>query len=72
MLITRKSRISDIERTIDLPVTEEQMFNYNNGMLAQRAFPHLSASDKEFIITGITAEEWEATFPPEEPDEDRH
>ncbi|WP_396189902.1 hypothetical protein [Flavobacterium sp.] len=28
----------------------------------QDAFPHLSADDREFIMTGITAEEWNELF----------
>lgn len=62
MQITRKSQISGIERTRDIDVTEEQLRNYNNGLLIQNAFPHLSADDREFIKTGITAEEWESLF----------
>jgi hypothetical protein len=30
-------------------------------------FPHLSVEDREFLITGITAEEWNALLG-EEPD----
>ena len=29
------------------------------GALVQEAFPNLSAAEREFILTGITAEEWE-------------
>lgn len=32
----------------------------------QTAFPGLSAEDREFLLTGITPEEWDAIFPDEE------
>lgn len=62
MLITRKSQASGIARTLDLPITAEQMSNYNAGVLIQHAFPNLTADQREFILTGITAEEWNDTF----------
>ncbi len=36
------------------------------GMHVQHAFPQLSADDREFIMSGITKEEWEETFKEEE------
>jgi hypothetical protein len=70
MLITRKSAISGITRTRDLPITEEQMSNWQNGMLIQEAFPHLSPGDREFILTGSTNEEWDDLFSDDEDPED--
>jgi hypothetical protein len=60
MQITRKSLLSGIVRTLDIPVTEEQMQAWRGGVLIQRAMPNLSADDREFILTGITADEWDA------------
>jgi hypothetical protein len=62
MKITRKSAITGVEHSMNLPVTEEQLKNWNNGMLAQNAFPDLTSDEREFIITGITQEEWEQAF----------
>lgn len=50
---------------MELPVTEAQLLAYSSGMLAQNAFPNISVDDREFIMTGITKEEWDETFPPE-------
>jgi hypothetical protein len=58
MLIMRKSLISGIVRTRDIPVTPVQMRRYEFGMPVQNAFPQLSADDREFIFTGIVEEEW--------------
>lgn len=66
MLIKRKSLISGIEREREIDVTEEQLAAWRNGMLAQDAMPHLSASDREFVMTGITDEEWDTLAPPDD------
>ena len=69
MLVTRTSQLSGIERTIDMPtVTQErldQCWSQNaerKGKHIQDLFPELSPDEREFIMTGITAEEWEAAF----------
>ena len=58
MLIMRKSLLSGIVRTRDIPVTPVQMLRYEFGEPVQDAFPELSADDREFISTGITEGEW--------------
>lgn len=62
MRITRTSMVSGITRTRELPVTVPQIRAYMDGALLQDAFPNLSPDDREFIKTGITAEEWNALF----------
>jgi len=59
MIIERKSVISGIVRQRDLDVTPEQIARWQGGELIQNVFPHLSPSDREFIVTGTTDEEWE-------------
>lgn len=59
MKITRKSQVTGRTHTLDLPVTEQQLAAYEQGILLQDAFPHLSPADREFIKSGITAEEWQ-------------
>lgn len=66
MKIRRTSEFSGITREIDLPITEEQLQKYQNGELIQRAFSNLTPDQREFIQTGITAEEWEQIFGDEE------
>ena len=62
MLITRKSMISGIERTLDIPATQEMFDRYAAGELLQNAFFGLTAWQREFIKTGITDEEWDGLF----------
>lgn len=66
MLITKKSFISGIERTLEIPVTQEELDKWKGGMLAQEAFPNLTADQREFIMTGVTPEEWEETLKEDE------
>lgn len=72
MQITRRSMLSGKERTLDLPVTEEQIKRWLAGELIQNVMPHLTAGEREFIKTGITDEEWDTEFanPNEGDDED--
>jgi len=63
MKITRQSPISGETNEINVDVTDEQIFVYLNGSKPiQEAFPNLTASEREFIKTGITEEEWKLLF----------
>ncbi len=68
--VTRTSQLTGQVHTLDLPVTEEQMQAYAAGALIMEAFPDLSPDDREFIMTGITAAEWEAVFGPDDEEEE--
>jgi hypothetical protein len=59
MKITRTSLMSGITRTMDLPVSEADYAKWKSGVLIQKAMPYLTAGQREFIMTGITDEEWE-------------
>lgn len=62
MLITKTSAISGKTRTIDIPVTESQLLDWKSGVNIQDAMPNLSADHREFMMTGITSEEWDAAM----------
>ncbi len=59
MNITRVSMLTGVERTLDIPVTFDQLYNWSGGMLIQDAIPNISSDEREFIMTGITSDEWE-------------
>lgn len=40
----------------------EGVEKYNAGALIQDAFPFLSASEREFLISGIPPDEWDRLF----------
>ena len=62
MQITMTSMISGKTTTRDIDVEPEQVAAYHSAMLIQDAMPELSASDREFIMSGITQEEWDGIF----------
>lgn len=67
MLISRQSILSGKHNTKEIPIHLEHYHAWMNGMHIQDAAPYLSDSDREFLISGISDDEWEdAMF--EEPD----
>lgn len=59
MEVTRTSRLTGVTRTIDLPITLEQLIDYGRGARIQDALWNLNDSQREFFMTGITDDEWE-------------
>ena len=59
MIITRRSILDRKIREADINVTPEQLQRWRNGELIQVACPQLTPDEREFIMTGITPEEWE-------------
>ena len=66
MLITRKSMLSGIERSLEIPVTKEQIDKWESGALAREAFPNITPTQREFIMTGVTDDEWDNAFSDED------
>jgi hypothetical protein len=63
MKIIKKSSLTGAEHTMDIDVTLEQLWRIENRAdLVQNIVPHLSAGEREFLISGITDEEWAAAF----------
>lgn len=58
MLITKRSSLTGIISSREIDVTQAQLDNWASGTFIQNAMPHLSADDREFIMTGVTPEEW--------------
>lgn len=58
MLISKKSVFTGITNHMQLDVTQEQIDQWQGGALIQDAMPHLSADEREFLITGSTPKEW--------------
>jgi 7,8-dihydro-6-hydroxymethylpterin-pyrophosphokinase len=66
MKIQRTSAQSGITRTLDLDLTLDEYASWRGGELIQNAMPRLNADEREFLMTGITAEEWEKLFSTQE------
>lgn len=58
MKIARRSPFSRRVNEMELDVTQAQIDDWNNGTLIQDAMPNLSDEQREFLMTGITPEEW--------------
>ena len=58
MKITKISPFSGKEHTMDLPITQEEIDEWRGGKLIQRVWPNLTPGQREFLMTGITDEEW--------------
>ena len=68
MTITRQSPLTGLWNSMEIEVTTEQLdeFQKPGRRLIQEIFPQLSATQREFIKSGYTIDDWAAMFPPEE------
>lgn len=64
MLIRKRSPYSGKNHEMDIDITKEQWQSFLNDELGliQDAFPHLSADEREFLLTGITSKEWDELY----------
>lgn len=62
MKVIRRSSLSGKMHTMDLPITQEEITRWEAGELVQNVFPYLTPFQREFLMTGVTEEEWENTF----------
>lgn len=70
MKITKTSILTGIEHTREIAVTQERLDHWkSSGAHVQDVFPELTPDDREFLISGITPEEWEEAFGEESDDE---
>lgn len=67
MFLTKTSILTGKSHRVYIPISEEE---YELGMAERRTkgkniqdvFPQLSSECREFIMTGITAQEWKEAF----------
>jgi len=59
MLITRKSPFSGKVNTMEIEFDSKDYEAWENGQLIQKAMPYLTPDEREFLMTGITPEEWD-------------
>lgn len=63
MQIKRKSAITGVERTKNIPVNPEDLIAWEKGHgNIQDVMPYLNDNDREFILSGITSQEWDSVF----------
>lgn len=62
MRVMKRSMFSGKIHEMDLPITLDQLDRWNSGELIQNVFTNLSDDEREFLMTGITPEEWDEVF----------
>lgn len=58
--------ITGKEHTLDVPCSDNEYTNYLLGTHIQRAMPNVSPELREFVLNGITPEEWKEHMGEEE------
>lgn len=62
MIVTKQSAFTGKTHSLDIPVSLDQILAWQAGALIQNVMPDLSADHREFLMTGVTPEEWEEMF----------
>jgi hypothetical protein len=58
--VTRQSVLTRQMNTMELPISQEHLDIYDTvgDILVQDAFPNLDKEQREFLLSGITPQEW--------------
>lgn len=62
MRVMKRSMFSGKLHEMDLDITLDQLDRWNSGELIQNVFTNLSDDEREFLMTGISPEEWDEVF----------
>lgn len=62
MNVYRISQLTGEGHIMQLDITQDQLDRFEAGELVQKVFPHLTAPEREFLLSGITQDEWDAYF----------
>ncbi len=70
MFITKTSMISGRTNTLWVEgLTQDMLKAWENGALIQDALAGIPQELREFVMTGVSPDEWNRTFPEEEEEE---
>jgi|DEB0MinimDraft_6_1074348.scaffolds.fasta_scaffold80199_2 hypothetical protein len=62
MFIQKRSMLTGKLNEMELPITKEQLDDWQSGRLIQHAMPQLNDDEREFLMSGIIPEEWNQCF----------
>ena len=62
VFFTALSAATGKSNNLVLEITEAQVLRWANGAKIQDAMPQLSADQREYLMTGITSDEWDSLF----------
>jgi len=65
-VIAKKSILSGKEHSLEMTFDMADYVKWQTGALIQNAMPYLTLDEREFLISGITEEEWRMSFEDEE------
>jgi len=60
--ITKVSKMTGVEHTREIAISDDQLALWRDGGYIQDVAPMLSQDDREFLISGTTPEEWAEAF----------
>ena len=63
MIIAKTSSLSSKTHEMEIDVSDKQITLWMEGALIQDVMPNLTPEEREFLISGITPDEWNATVP---------
>ena len=66
MKVARVSPVTGVMNYMEIPATPEQLERWGGGELIQNVMPHLTADEREFLVSGCTPEDWDHLFGDEE------
>ena len=64
MIISKRNVVTGQLNQMDLPVTEEQIIQWQRGELVQSIFNKLTPDQREFLLSGMLPGEWEKLLGP--------
>lgn len=66
MILVKTSDLTGVKHRMEIPMSRQEFMEaynaWNGGLLIQDAFPDLAAHLREFIMTGVTPDEWDELF----------
>ena len=65
MEITKRSPLTGEDSTMEIDITQDMISRWQNGEYIQNVMPNLTPSEREFMISGNTPEDWDKMFPKE-------
>lgn len=68
MKVSRISPVTRRKNTLEIDITPEELREIDDpaGRCIQDIAPHLTADEREFLISGATASDWDKLFKQEE------
>jgi len=69
MIISRKNPMTGKMRSVSMSITPEQLAAYESGTVIQLAAPNLTPDEREFIMTGLLPEEFDALMADDDQEE---